>query len=863
MAKIKKIIRGNPISSFKKVSPDGGGAFRLLAVAMNEAYDRVEPVATKAMQDRGAELGRAEARRKIGERAPVASAARVSTSDVSWLKYSNKGAIRNQPISRELENSLSFLSEMGVTMDVISGGQESNKKGEGTGSTRHNHGGSADADFYKDGRKLVSGNPADEAILSKIVTQAKANGVTGFGEGEDYMGAGRLHLGFGNPSVWGKGGKGSNAPAWLKAAYNAAPAGSMPQQPTISSSNVEPTVIRNSAGELESQMYSPYSGPILQAHNAAAQVAYQSEMLNQGAVDIMQMSSDFPLNPDGFNEAAQGYVESIVEQAPDQFKSDLRGVLEGEIRKRASGMMVERQRDIRARSNNSSRALMERQQTYLAEAIASGDAEEIEAARLTLDGTLQAREALPGVAWTEEQSVNVFLKAQSAADRLTASRQKVKDAEYKDIFGLIIKSAENGRTAEGEDILSNPDAIASNPELAREAAAFVSLRDNMPSFLQMTPQQQAEALASVADGTVSEEWELDVLAAATKAAKANRKAWEDDPMKRAGEVLTDPPPPLPQPTLEDGQAFLEAFAPALSDRREYGNKLVDSGYTDKAAFFTENEAESLAAMMGKETPPEIRAAMASAIVAGFGPDAVKVFGEINADPVTMFAGKVMAVGGRPVIAAEMLRGQQILDEGMVKIPAKLTSKVVSPKIAGALRGIPNELGAQKELMEAAKAIYAARAQGQDLDDAQSSKLMESSMQTALGQSQNKRGELTGGVQEIMGRETLLPVGVSGKGAEAAMDAAFGVAYVPMAFSKAYSKDGVNEEMWAAAGGGVPMVNGSPVPSRMVTGENLRLISAGGSNYRMEIVLSGTTLDAEDENGNVFFFDLNALMEAAP
>ena len=852
MAKIKKIVRGNPLSSFRQVAPDGGGAFRLLAMAMNEAYDRVEPVATKQMQDRGTELGRSEARRQIGDRAPTShSTSGDQTLDLirGFEGFSSK-AYWDVNAHRAGYGSDAITDAGGNVRSVNSGDTVSREDAERDLSRRINSEfvpiaqraiGADRFNSFSEGQKAAVTSIAynygkvPSRILSALKTgtpEEAAAAIRSLENDNDGVNSSRR-----------------NKEADLFGA----------QQPTVSTSNVEPTVVRNSDGELESRLYSPYSGPILQAHNAAAQVAYQSEMLNKGAIDLMQMSNEFPLNPDGFDQAARGYVDNIVEQAPDQFKADLRSVLESETRKRATGMMVERQRDIRARANNSSRALMERQSTALAEAIASGDANEIEAARLTLDGTLQAREALPGVAWTEDQSVNVFLKAQDAAERLTASRQKAKSAEYKDIFDLIIKSAENGRTAEGEDILSNPDAVASNPELAREAAAFISLRDNMPSFLQMAPQQQAEALASIAEGTVSEEWELDVLAAATKVAKANKMAWEEDPMKRAGEVLADPPPPLPDMSQEDPQTFITA----LSDRREYGNKLVDGGYTDKAAFFTEEEAQGIAAMMGKETPPEIRAAMAGAVVAGFGPDAVRAFEEINADPVTMFAGKVMAVGGRPAIAAEMLRGQQILDEGMVKIPAKLTSKVVSPTIAGALRGIPNELAAQKELMEGAKAIYASRSQGQELDDDQASELMEASMQAALGQSQNKRGELTGGVQKIMGRDTLLPVGVSGKAAEAALDAALGVVYVPLAFSKGALADGANEDMWAAAGAGVPLVNGSPIPSRLAAGENVRLVSAGGSSYRMEIVLSGTILDAEDESGNVFFFDLNALMGAMP
>ncbi|HPC58694.1 MAG TPA: hypothetical protein PK689_06830, partial [Kiritimatiellia bacterium] len=146
-----------------------------------------------------------------------------------WLKYSNQGATRNDPLDPKLIGAMSFLGDMGITMDVISGGQEA--AGEGgarTGSVRHDHGGAGDVDFYKDGRKLDWNNPADMPILVQIIQTAKANGVTGIGAGDDYMGAGRFHVGFGNPGVWGAGGKGANAPAWLVAAYNGAPAGQVP-----------------------------------------------------------------------------------------------------------------------------------------------------------------------------------------------------------------------------------------------------------------------------------------------------------------------------------------------------------------------------------------------------------------------------------------------------------------------------------------------------------------------------------------------------------------------------------------------------------------------------------------------------------
>lgn len=146
----------------------------------------------------------------------------------AWLEYNNQNATRNDPLAPELVNSMSFVGDMGLTMKVISGGQEDNKE-NGTGSTRHNHGNSADVDFYDaNGRKLDWNNPNDVPVFQEIVSRAKANGVTGIGGADDYMGAGRLHVGFGAPGVWGAGGKGENAPEWLKAAYNGAPAGSAP-----------------------------------------------------------------------------------------------------------------------------------------------------------------------------------------------------------------------------------------------------------------------------------------------------------------------------------------------------------------------------------------------------------------------------------------------------------------------------------------------------------------------------------------------------------------------------------------------------------------------------------------------------------
>lgn len=143
-----------------------------------------------------------------------------------WLRYSNAGAIRNKPISGKLESAFSFLPEMGIEMEVFSGGETPDRKASDSG--RHMHGNSADAFFWKDGRKLDWANEEDIPIFQEIVARAKANGATGFGAGPGYMQPGSIHVGFGAPAVWGADGKGANAPEWLVRAYGGAPGGAPP-----------------------------------------------------------------------------------------------------------------------------------------------------------------------------------------------------------------------------------------------------------------------------------------------------------------------------------------------------------------------------------------------------------------------------------------------------------------------------------------------------------------------------------------------------------------------------------------------------------------------------------------------------------
>jgi len=150
---------------------------------------------------------------------------------MDWLNYTNQGATRSQALSPELIAAMQFLPELGVSMDVFSGGQDGIETGsdQRVGSTRHDHGGAADVFFNHGGRRLDYGNEADIPMLQQIVSRARANGITGIGAGDGYMQPGSMHIGFGDEAVWGAGGNGSNAPDWLRAAFNGTPTGAAPQ----------------------------------------------------------------------------------------------------------------------------------------------------------------------------------------------------------------------------------------------------------------------------------------------------------------------------------------------------------------------------------------------------------------------------------------------------------------------------------------------------------------------------------------------------------------------------------------------------------------------------------------------------------
>lgn len=146
-----------------------------------------------------------------------------------FVVYGNQNATRNQPLSPQLLEALSFLPELGLRAEVFSGGQPAiGTSDRRVGSTRHDDGGAADLFFYRGNERLNWANPEHLPVFEEIVRRGRAAGITGFGAGPGYMTEGSMHVGFGAPAVWGADGSGANAPEWLRRAFSGAEAGPAP-----------------------------------------------------------------------------------------------------------------------------------------------------------------------------------------------------------------------------------------------------------------------------------------------------------------------------------------------------------------------------------------------------------------------------------------------------------------------------------------------------------------------------------------------------------------------------------------------------------------------------------------------------------
>ena len=934
MAELRKVTRRAVQSDFRRVTPTAGGAFAALGDMANAAYSFLEPLAIDEQRRKGAEAGRQDAQAQEGPRtqgqpqprpqqdgglgtvgetpARGVNTPQVTTTNLDGSKEDFIGALmpaaqaaaeqtgidpRIIVAQAALESgwgkSAPGNNFFGIKSHGQSGGQNLNTTEVINGETvqindSFRQYGSAD-ESVQGYAEFMMENPRyrDMMAAEGLEAQVAALGASGYATDPDYA-AKILQIASSLPSnepiSVGEDGTltggdtdrvdvssiiGDQEPDIQMSTRSAPPAQDAPRPP-------EPeTTVRTKDGRIEPRLFSPASGPILQSYNAAYGVAYVSDKTVRGLEDMMAMSTDHRGNPTAFQQSSAEYIDQAVADAPQQFQEDIRASLTTESQRRYLGMLDEQQRETDQRASNSSRALMDRYSSDYAEALASGLSEDASVARQQLESVLYARESLPGVAWTREQSENLIMKAMDQADTLRRSAASAMSDEWKKQFNTAIAAANDGRASDFDALVNNPAAVEAHPELAREAMAMMTVRDGMPQFMGAPPAVQQEIIRNERDRSIGAVWETDILGAMETANAASVKALEDDPIQYGMERIQGAPPALDLSTATDDP---EGFANAMAARSEFGNSMQEEGYIDYPAFLTDDEVQSFSAVLGKDSPPEVRAALATAIVSGFGADAATVFGELNADPVTMFGGQLMSAGGPAAQATFMqaLQGQELLDANQIQLPSG-SSRISSfaPNAAVAMQGLPNIGVAQEQVMKFAQALYASSAEGLDPTSEDAKLLMEQATQRALGQATKRNGTVTGGVQTVTGHPVLLPIGVSGEELNNAVLASFSAEKTPDGFmermtagmmaSATLPTGQLDPTVWqnASNSGAVPMYGTEPMPRSIFTDERVRFVATGGNTYRMEVITGNSVHDITTENGSVFMFDISKLTGASP
>ena len=632
MAEIRRIVPSPSLSDFRRVSPDAGGTFRMLAEAADAAYGRLAPAAMAEMEASGKEAGREAARRMLGDPAGTTTRSAMGGSEFrSALRASESGGnasiVNSEGYGGLYQWGPNRLADwnratgQNVTMAQFLGDASIQERAQ---------------DWHENDILGQLGGYVGRTVNGQVLDEAALIGMAHLGG----VGGARRYIETG----------GAYDPAdsnGTKLSDYARRFGGL----SVTTSTQGVTMVQTPAGNVEPRLYSPLSGEILQAHNAAAQIAFGSEVMLRSQADMTTMAGEFLLNPEGFKQAAEGYIEEMVANAPEMWRGDLRADLTETAQRVYLGIVEDQQRDTRQRAANASGALVERYSTEYADALATGDAREIAATGARLNSVLTARESLPGVAWTPEQSENVRIGARKKADEVAAKRRKEVENGWKTALDTIIKAAREGLSGADESLLEDPSVASAIPDLWREAVAAVTFRDALPSFNSSPKAERDAAVADLRDNPVTAGYQVDIVKAAEAANKTVTDAFEADPIAAAATYLPQKPPEMPD--FSNPETAVAGFAA----RAAYAHGLVASGHAPYLSFLSKEEADALGAALGKDVPAEIRLATASAVIEGFGADAARVFGEIKMDdPVLKMSALLVSRTDNSAIASLAMKG---------------------------------------------------------------------------------------------------------------------------------------------------------------------------------------------------------------
>lgn len=354
--------------------------------------------------------------------------------------------------------------------------------------------------------------------------------------------------------------------------------------------------------------------------------------------------------------------------------------------------------------------------------------------------------------------------AQAEVDRRAAAAATASEAEAKrqadaignrlDTIGELTVAGR--KVADVDFVLNAPDEVKANPKYPR-ALARVKLGQEIPNLDLMTPAQLDQLITAERAREIVEPWENERLPVLIEMRDKKATALATDPKA----ALAASGLPVPEIPAFD-PANPEPFAAALQESLSFDAFQRDKGYSDQSAIFTKDQKAELKAILAPGADADAKAALAVAILQGTGGNAAPVLSALEADPTFRRTVKVLGLTGDTGLAQSILRGQQKMDtDTVLKLPRADQIRIFDEITGGVFLDAP--VAVREELMAASAAVYADGATGIDPADQpdDAAALFEQSLVRVMGAQPDRNGSYTiGGLQEVNGGLTVLPVGLS-------------------------------------------------------------------------------------------------------
>ena len=450
------------------------------------------------------------------------------------------------------------------------------------------------------------------------------------------------------------------------------------------------------------------------------------------------------------------------------------------------------------------------------------------------------------------QVAQAYLTAAKTAIKAASDAEKVQFEPIVDALSSDVNTfqdiVDKGIAVNSEDIVSLVERLAEIPpnlrgDLEAELRALLETGELGSRLQAYTPTQIADYMSGLRAEGVDTSIELKQLNLAEKMLNNMETQLANDPLTFAMNVGVK--------DTNNNQIQISTINPTAQNpdvvanvqKRVYDAQVIASKYGIEPKFFTAQERDLLTEFL--KSPQTDRSKLMSflgSIVEGGGPAVPQMLSEISSSSPE-FAGIGALVNEENMSAANFaLRGLEYLKAGnkINDFTPTNTESIFLELTDEALKFAPNT---KKVIQETARLIYADISQGQDKFSAD---LWRESIEMASGM-KSSDGVSVGGIQEVRGKNTLLPAGVSAEAIENALN--------NIDFSSAYAAS--NQVVDA---GILSSVNGDGIIN---TKNDWQVLSLGGN---MAGITFGSTQYGEpkyvkDLSGAPFRFDILKLIEA--